>query len=330
MEQGNAAYGKGDYDKALADYSEAIRLNPKLAEAYDNRGNVYQNKGAHDKALQRPHDKALADYDEAIRLNPAFTMAYNDRGYSHNAKGDHDQALADYAEAIRLKPNSPPPITTGATSLSKKAITTRRLPTSARPFASTRKIPTRTTAGAWLMLQEAIPTRRWPTTTRPSAFKPKFAAAYYNRGLCYGKQGEQSKADKGLRPGQGTRLQAVSRKGDRVAVSAGEPRQDLRPKANQQEKRTMPHSDDDLYSWGSGHFSRGRDALQRRKATKFKRPWSMATPRMARAITTRPCRLQRGHPACPTFPNAYYNRGVVYGGKGEQDKALPTTARPSA
>jgi formylglycine-generating enzyme required for sulfatase activity len=53
---------KGEYDKAIADCTEAIRLDPKHVEAYHNRGVAYWNKGE--------YDKAIADFTEAIRLEP--------------------------------------------------------------------------------------------------------------------------------------------------------------------------------------------------------------------------------------------------------------------
>jgi Flp pilus assembly protein TadD len=43
---------KGDQDKAIADYNEAIRLKPENARAYFNRGIAYQAKGDLDKAEQ--------------------------------------------------------------------------------------------------------------------------------------------------------------------------------------------------------------------------------------------------------------------------------------
>ena len=56
-EQAIAAYNrgisyieKGEFDKAIADYTEAIRLNPKNAKAYYNRGTSYAKKGEQDKA----------------------------------------------------------------------------------------------------------------------------------------------------------------------------------------------------------------------------------------------------------------------------------------
>jgi len=93
----NAYFRKGDADHALADYNEAIRLDPKLADAYNGRGNVY-----HD--LKRDLDRALADYDEAIRLNPKLAYAYNGRGNVYDDKGDRDRAFSDYTESIRLDP----------------------------------------------------------------------------------------------------------------------------------------------------------------------------------------------------------------------------------
>ena len=91
------AYGaKGDYDRAIADFNEAIRLDPKSARAYGNRGNDYLAKG--------DYDHAIADYNEVIRLDPKSARAYNNRGGAYSAKGDRDRAIADHSEAIRLDP----------------------------------------------------------------------------------------------------------------------------------------------------------------------------------------------------------------------------------
>jgi tetratricopeptide (TPR) repeat protein len=86
----------GDRDKALADYSEAIQLDPHSAWAFTSRGNLYDSQGE--------QDKALADFSEAIRLDPRGAWAYAVRGRTYAAKGDFDKGLADCNEAIRLDP----------------------------------------------------------------------------------------------------------------------------------------------------------------------------------------------------------------------------------
>ena len=73
-----------------------IRLDPKDALAFDNRGLAYAAKG--------DSDTAIADYNEAIRLDPKDALAFNNRGLAYAAKGDNDRAIADYNEAIRLDP----------------------------------------------------------------------------------------------------------------------------------------------------------------------------------------------------------------------------------
>ena len=75
----------------------AIRLNPALVEAYNNRGNAKQQ-------LEQ-YEAAIADYDEAIRLNPTLVEAYSNRGVAKAGLGQYDAAVADYDEAIRLKPD---------------------------------------------------------------------------------------------------------------------------------------------------------------------------------------------------------------------------------
>ena len=53
------AYGaKGDFDKAIADYTEAVRLSPGFPDACDRRGKTYAAKGK--------LDMAIADYTEAM------------------------------------------------------------------------------------------------------------------------------------------------------------------------------------------------------------------------------------------------------------------------
>jgi tetratricopeptide (TPR) repeat protein len=96
--RGTAWRDKGDHARALADYNVAIKLNPDNAAAYNNRGNIWHEQG--DNA------RAVADYSEAIRLEPKYALAYCNRGNAWHARGDNIRAIADCSEAIRLDPNS--------------------------------------------------------------------------------------------------------------------------------------------------------------------------------------------------------------------------------
>jgi tetratricopeptide (TPR) repeat protein len=95
--RGNEAQAKKEYDRAVAEYSEAILLYPGEAVFLGNRGNAYFDK--------QEYGKAIADYTEAIRMNPGEAKFYNSRGNARLGKQDYNDAAADYSEAIRLIPD---------------------------------------------------------------------------------------------------------------------------------------------------------------------------------------------------------------------------------
>ena len=84
---GGAYFKKGQYDQAIADYTKAIELDPKYAEAYKSRGFVYTSKGQ--------HDQAIADCSKAIELDPKYVGAYKNRGYAYYSKEKYDKAWED-------------------------------------------------------------------------------------------------------------------------------------------------------------------------------------------------------------------------------------------
>jgi tetratricopeptide (TPR) repeat protein len=94
--RGLANYYKGSYDRAIADFNEALRLKSDYAEAYNNRGRAYYAKN--------DYDKAFADYTQAITLNSQFPFAYNNRAYVYLARKDYDSAFADVHSAMKLMP----------------------------------------------------------------------------------------------------------------------------------------------------------------------------------------------------------------------------------
>jgi tetratricopeptide (TPR) repeat protein len=86
----------GQWDKAVADHARAIELNPKAARAWNNRGKAYRN-------LRQPA-KAVADYSRAIELDPQDAKVWCNRGNAYSDLGQLDRAVADYSRAIELNP----------------------------------------------------------------------------------------------------------------------------------------------------------------------------------------------------------------------------------
>jgi formylglycine-generating enzyme required for sulfatase activity/tetratricopeptide (TPR) repeat protein len=98
IERGNAYYSKGDHGRAIADYSEAVKLDGKNAVGYANRALAYQGKG--------DYDHALSDYSQAISLNGNNALTYSHRASLFLAKGEYDPAVADLSKAITLDPKN--------------------------------------------------------------------------------------------------------------------------------------------------------------------------------------------------------------------------------
>ncbi|HLI13677.1 MAG TPA: tetratricopeptide repeat protein [Alphaproteobacteria bacterium] len=94
--RGIAYWSKGDFDKALVDYSAAIKLRPDYVAAYDNRGVVYRDLGQ--------TDKEIADFNEAIGLNADDAFAYENRGRARLHTGQVKEAIADLGRAVALDP----------------------------------------------------------------------------------------------------------------------------------------------------------------------------------------------------------------------------------
>lgn len=94
--RGNAYKEAGEFQKAIKDYDEAIKLNPKEPLLYVNRGVAYSYLGK--------HQEGTIDLNEAIKLNPKYLLAYYNRGALFQESGDFKQAIKDYGKVIELNP----------------------------------------------------------------------------------------------------------------------------------------------------------------------------------------------------------------------------------
>jgi tetratricopeptide (TPR) repeat protein len=83
----------GDYDRAIADFSEAIRIDPATSAAFIERGNVY--------GVKHDFDRASADFTEAMRLDPghSYYLGLYRRGLLRTKNGDLTGGKADMIAA---------------------------------------------------------------------------------------------------------------------------------------------------------------------------------------------------------------------------------------
>src|ERR1700722_4722633 len=121
---------KKDFDRAIADLTEAIRLDPDAVVAYQDRAASYRNKGQYDRALDDlnhalrldPKDartlmsrgviyyklnaaaRAIVDFDASLRIDPKFAPSLYGRGVAKLKEGDRDGGQADIDAAKAIQP----------------------------------------------------------------------------------------------------------------------------------------------------------------------------------------------------------------------------------
>ena len=98
-ERGVAALDAGDFDRAISEFSTAIRLDQNNSIGYFNRGIAYFNK--------TDFDRAISDFTQAVRIDPNFADAYYWRGYCHMYKLDFARAIPDFENVLRIDPFYP-------------------------------------------------------------------------------------------------------------------------------------------------------------------------------------------------------------------------------
>jgi tetratricopeptide (TPR) repeat protein len=95
LARGQQHHAKGDYHAAVQVYAKVVRLDPKNARAWFNRGLIYQDMGV--------PDLAIAAYDKSLELSDDQAMAYHSRGNAHFDTGNHWRAFADHADGLGVR-----------------------------------------------------------------------------------------------------------------------------------------------------------------------------------------------------------------------------------
>jgi len=93
--RGVARFEKGENDRALSDFTKAIKMNPRFAMAYYYRAMAYSRK--------KEYDQVIADYTEAIEIDPPrFAVAYAERALIYYVKKEYGKAWEDVHKAESL------------------------------------------------------------------------------------------------------------------------------------------------------------------------------------------------------------------------------------
>lgn len=93
--------GRARHLFGIADFDEAIHLNPNRASLYRDRALARRQNGDLELAIE--------DYDEAIAHDPRHAAPYHQRGLALAAAGDLDRAILSYNTAVRLDPSDAQP-----------------------------------------------------------------------------------------------------------------------------------------------------------------------------------------------------------------------------
>jgi len=188
--QGVTFLNQGKYKEAIAEFTQAIALQPEISDLYFNRGlandrygdidaaisdytsaiqkaaaanrqpdfKLYYVRG-YDYVLKKEYGPAQADLLKVVELNPQYVSAYEQLGIVFSASEQYDKAIENYSRAIELEPKAETYFSRGVTFYFNK--------------------------------QDDAAIKDFTTCIE---MNPKLAAPYYSRGAIYSVGGENDKA----------------------------------------------------------------------------------------------------------------------------------------
>lgn len=94
FQRGGVKIGSKDYEGALIEFNNGIKLNPNYPKAYNTRGLI--------KYMLKDFKGAMVDFDKTIELDPEYSDAYKNRGMIKNKNGEYYLAILDFDKALKL------------------------------------------------------------------------------------------------------------------------------------------------------------------------------------------------------------------------------------
>ena len=98
QQRGYIAQKEQRFNEAIADFGEALKVNPRDARILEQRAAVEMKINA--------YDQALADYAEASKLNPKEVRYYLYRGYIYELRGDVQNSMAENEKVLKIEPKN--------------------------------------------------------------------------------------------------------------------------------------------------------------------------------------------------------------------------------
>jgi len=172
--KGNDAFNLKLYNEAIECYQEAINLDPKHADAYDNMGFAYYRKGNYDSAIEM--------CEKAISINPEYANAYDNMGVIYAHKGDFDKAIEMYEKAISINPEFAEAYDNMGSAYAKKGNYDKAIYVNIGKDKSIAYTKKGNYDKAIELFEKAI------------SINPEYADAYFNMGLAYDYKGNYDKA----------------------------------------------------------------------------------------------------------------------------------------
>lgn len=95
-ERGVAYSGNGQYDLAIEEFNNALKIDPLSFGTYNNRGIAFAKEGQ--------FGAAIADFTRALEINQNDASTYYNRGLTYAFVNRFDLALADFNKSLALNP----------------------------------------------------------------------------------------------------------------------------------------------------------------------------------------------------------------------------------
>jgi tetratricopeptide (TPR) repeat protein len=182
INRGSAYYNQNNLPQAISDYTKAIEINPKYAEAYLGRGNAYDRQGN--------FTQAITDFTKTIEINPQLAEAYINRGSAYHNQNNFSQAILDFNKAIEINPKLQAAYNNRGNAYYKQGNFTQAITDYTRAIAiNSQSAEAYSNRGGAYYNQNNF-SQAILDYNKAIEINPKYVDAYNNRGSTYFKQGK--------------------------------------------------------------------------------------------------------------------------------------------